>query len=210
MHPELAPETEDLNVLGIRDIDLQYRRDAHVGLYTHPHFHNGTYWPESIGTEDASVPEYVGLEMRDTLNREQRLVYDTVIGNSQQDRADQLLLQIDGGGGTGKSYLINILAAHLSQASSIGEDPVDITVPTGAGSGNIRGKTIHSLLRLPVDKKFEPLTTAVLAEAQKRLRHLKISHHRRKEHVGPSNSWLDSPVYAKSFLGVSNSLVGSM
>ena len=49
MHPELAPETEDLNVLGIRDIDLQYRRDAHLGLYTHPHFHNGTYWPEYIG-----------------------------------------------------------------------------------------------------------------------------------------------------------------
>jgi len=48
-----------------------------------------------------------------------------------------------------------------------------LTAPTGAASSNLRGKTIHSLLRLPVDKKFEPLATAVLAEAQKRLRDLK-------------------------------------
>jgi len=71
-------------------------------------------------------------------------VYDTVIGHSQQDNPEQLLLQIDGGGGTGKSYLIKILAAHLRQANR--EETVALAAPTGVASSNIRGKTIHSLL----------------------------------------------------------------
>jgi len=177
MHPELAPETEDLNILGIRDIDLQYRRDAHLGLYTHPHFHNGTYWPEYIGTEDAPVPEYVGLGKRDTLNREQRLVYDTVIGHSQQDQADQLLLQIDGGGGTGKSYRINILAAYLRQASSI-EDPVDI-----------RARPLVLLAAIFEERRFIHCFAYLLIRSSNRLlplscrstkapKVLEVSHHR--------------------------------
>jgi hypothetical protein len=51
------------------------------------------------------------LEARDSLNPEQRLVYDTVMDHFLTQDPSQLLLHVDGGGGTGKSYLINLLSA---------------------------------------------------------------------------------------------------
>jgi len=171
MLPNRGPTEEDLDLLGARDIDLQYDWNSHVGLYMHPNFSDGRYWKETLAGHSVSPAEFVPWEVRDTLNVQQRLVYDTVIGHSQQDNPEQLLLQIDGGGGTGKSYLIKILAAHLRQANR--EETVALAAPTGAASSNIRGKTIHSLLRLPVDNKFEQLSPTALAEAQHRLQHLK-------------------------------------
>ena len=52
----------------------------------------------------------------DTLNPEQRIVYDTVMGHFMQCIQTPLLLHVDGGGGTGKSYLIKVLSSHLQQA----------------------------------------------------------------------------------------------
>ena len=172
MNPFHGLELENLDVLGNRAIDINYDWFPHVGRFTHPNFANGTYWREIFGSEYAREAEYVPLDARDTLNTQQRLAYDTVIGHSQQGNSDQLLLQIDGGGGTGKSYLIKILSAHLRQARE-GIDPVAITAPTGAASSNIRGTTIHSFLRLPVNKALEPLSSSALRNAQARLRHLK-------------------------------------
>ena len=58
--------------------------------------------------------DYQRFKARGSLNAEQRLVYDTVMGHLlTQDRSQdrcQLFLHVHGDGGAGKSYLINLLA----------------------------------------------------------------------------------------------------
>jgi len=75
------------------------------------------------------------LEARDSLNPEQRPVYDTVMGHFLTRDPSQLLLHVDGGGGTGKSYLINLLSAHLQAATRGRGTLVWRAAPTGV-AGN--------------------------------------------------------------------------
>ncbi|OAQ96606.1 hypothetical protein LLEC1_06670 [Akanthomyces lecanii] len=119
-------EEEDTNVLGRRDIN-QRKAESAVDL----------------------TVEHQPLEARDSLNREQRLVYDTVMGHFVTQDRSQLLLHVDGGSGTGKSYLINLLSAGT---------PVWRAAPTGVAGDQISGTTLHSLLRLPINKDLKPLS----------------------------------------------------
>ncbi|XP_044714700.1 PIF1-like helicase domain-containing protein [Hirsutella rhossiliensis] len=84
--PDCPPSQEMVDLLGRRDIDIQYDWTPHNPLY--------------MDVED--LPS----EARDTLNAEQRIVYDTIVGHFQCESEEQILLHVDGGGGTGKSYLI--------------------------------------------------------------------------------------------------------
>lgn len=109
---------EPLDVLGQRDIDINYNCDPHVGRYTDEGILQGIYWkqlqadnPQNFDIED------IPWEACDTLNPEQRIVYDTVMGHFMQCIQTPLLLHVDGGSGTGKSFLINMLSSHLQQAS---------------------------------------------------------------------------------------------
>ncbi|KAM4061825.1 ATP-dependent DNA helicase PIF1 [Hirsutella rhossiliensis] len=54
----------------------------------------------------ANDVEVLGPHWRNTLNPQQRLVYDTFMGHFQAQNPTQILLHVDGGGGTGKSFLI--------------------------------------------------------------------------------------------------------
>ena len=58
---------------------------------------------------------------------------------------EQLLLIINGEGGTGKSYLINAIRSYLRGKS-------EITATTGKAAFNVNGITIHSFLKLPVGR----------------------------------------------------------
>lgn len=75
----------------------------------------------------------------------QQLAYDLIKCHSQDMSADKepLLIIIPGVAGTGKSYLINAIL-NLLQSTCV------VTAITGKPSYNIRGITIHSLLKLPV------------------------------------------------------------
>jgi len=50
-------------------------------------------------------------------------------------------------GGTGKSFLINVLRKFIIK--SLGKHVV-VAGPTGVAARNVNGKTVHSLLNLPV------------------------------------------------------------
>jgi ATP-dependent DNA helicase PIF1 len=81
----------------------------------------------------------------------QRFVYDIVNThfNSISSNREPLRLIIVGVAGTGKSYLINALRNLL-------QGKCTVTATTGKASYNIRGVTIHSLVKLPIgsrDKK---------------------------------------------------------
>jgi hypothetical protein len=65
---------------------------------------------------------------------------------------------VDGGGGTGKSYMVKILSSHLQQVHPNRKSPILRAAPTGVASNQINGQTLHSLLRLPIDGVYKPLS----------------------------------------------------
>ena len=81
----------------------------------------------------------------------QLLAYNIVKEHVQQSansKEHSLKLIINGEAGTGKSFLINAIRNLL-------QDKCYVTATTGRAAYNINGVTIHSLLRLPVNKKQE-------------------------------------------------------
>ncbi|KAM4067412.1 PIF1-like helicase [Hirsutella rhossiliensis] len=95
------------------------------------------------------------------------------MGHFQARNPTQILLHVDGGGGTGKSFLIKVLSSHLQAAALPNPSPICRVAPTGVASNQIQGSTIHSLLRLPVGGAFTDLPPADAAALQSRLRHVK-------------------------------------
>jgi len=73
----------------------------------------------------------------------QKGAYDIINSHSQQPYPKEpLLLIIIGGGGTGKSYLINAVKNLLQQSCAV-------TATTGKAAFDMHGCTIHSQLKLP-------------------------------------------------------------
>ena len=96
----------------------------------------------------------------------QKLAYDIVHSHCKSNADDQdplCLIIIIGVAGTGKSYLINAIRSVL-------RNKCVVTATTGKASYNIRGITIHSLLKLPVgSRRQKDLTGETLARLQKSL-----------------------------------------
>ena len=79
-----------------------------------------------------------------TFSHMQKRGYNIVKAHSEQlSPKDPLLLIIIGGGGTGKSYLINAIKVLLKQSCAV-------TATTGKAAFSIHGCTIHLMLKLPV------------------------------------------------------------
>ncbi|CAM1507675.1 Fc.00g073160.m01.CDS01 [Cosmosporella sp. VM-42] len=169
--PDNPLTQEGLDLLSRRDIDVNYDWTRHVGTY--PEFRD-SYWKDLIASNPiANDVEVLGPHWRDQLNPQQRLVYDTFMGHFQVQNPTQFLLHVDGGGGTGKSFLIKVLSSHLQAAALPNPSPICRVAPTGVASNQIQGSTIHSLLRLPVGGAFADLRPADAAALQSRLRHVK-------------------------------------
>ncbi|KAI8710625.1 ATP-dependent DNA helicase [Fusarium sp. LHS14.1] len=169
--PDNPLTQEGLDLLGRRDIDVNYDWTRHVGTY--PEFRD-SYWKDLIASNPiANDVEVLGPHWRDQLNPQQRLVYDTFMGHFQAQNPTQILLHVDGGGGTGKSFLIKVLSSHLQAAALPNPSPICRVAPTGVASNQIQGSTIHSLLRLPVGGAFTDLRPADAAALQSRLRHVR-------------------------------------
>ncbi|KAI8411149.1 hypothetical protein FOFC_07743 [Fusarium oxysporum] len=169
--PDCPPSQEAIDLLGRRDIDIQYDWTPHVGRYADPGIVQGDYWRQRIEQNRLYMDvEDMPLEVRDALNPEQRIVYDTFIGHFQCGSEEQILLHVDGGGGTGKSYMIKVLSSHLQRLAGNRPSPIWRAAPTGVASNQIMGTTLHSLLRLPMDRAFTELSPADANAIQKKLR----------------------------------------
>jgi hypothetical protein len=61
---------------------------------------------------------------------------------------------ISGGAGVGKSFLTKVIVAFLQLFTSktFNTNPVVVCAPTGTAANNINGGTLHSLLKIPVNK----------------------------------------------------------
>ena len=71
----------------------------------------------------------------------------TKIGNNKQFQP--LRMTVTGGGGTGKSTLINTLVTIIHQIFQ-DNDSVHVLAPTGAAAFNVGGQTIHQMLNVNV------------------------------------------------------------
>ena len=165
---QLADASDLENILGKRPQDIAYNWHASDHLY------------ERVGEqrdffEQARLlPEVTNRIRNDpsTLQGSQRTAFDTIIDHYRSCftgvASRQLLLHIDGSAGTGKSYLIDMTSTYLfDMAQRNGhQDPVIRAAPTGVAAFGIQGQTLHRLLRLPVRKRFEPLSNSVLLSLQ--------------------------------------------
>jgi ATP-dependent DNA helicase PIF1 len=166
--------------LGKRAFDLQYAWDDKIG--THPDL-TADWWkltkadnPVDFRVDGAMVTNYEDLEVK------QKQLYDLVVDH-YTDTLDlaldqQLLVHVDGEGGTGKTTVVLTMCHRLEQiASERGlPSPVCRGAPTGVAAHNILGKTMHSLFRLPVKKDDYVALSAqarkILQEAWKHVKYL--------------------------------------
>ncbi len=108
------------------------------------------------------------------LNPEQRKLYDTVVDQYSQELAwdrptpSQLLLNVDSVARSRKTFTLLKTCARIQElAREAGkQNPVFRAAPTGIAVFNIIGKTLHSLLRLPVKGKKSDLSVATLQALQ--------------------------------------------
>ena len=85
-----------------------------------------------------------------------------------QPEPSQLLLQVNGQGGTGKTEAILTTYARLQELAATNgkQNPVFRSAPTGVAAYAITGKTPYSLLYLLVRGKMSDLSTATLQSLQ--------------------------------------------
>ena len=104
------------------------------------------------------------------LNAEQQKIYDIVVNQYTQELAidqpepSQLLFHLDGPGGTRKTVALLTTCAKLQElaAANRKQNLAFRAASTGITTYAIMGKTLHSLLRLPVKRKISDLSTATL------------------------------------------------
>ena len=100
------------------------------------------------------------------MNAEQLKAY-TIIRNHFENDLEQLLMIITGIAGSGKSYLLKCIKKLLSEQCLL-------TAYFGIAAYNINGKTLHSLLQLPIrNKSKHELKGNALLKLQKELENVK-------------------------------------
>jgi len=162
-------------MVGNRPIDVEQDWLPHVGRYHFLQEQAREYWQAMKEREVDADEVQVADEVVAGLSPHQRLLYDTFVGHYQQvldgQAPPQLLVQVDGKGGTGKSHALLCTSDRLEQmARENGHRcPVARVAPTGVAANNIRGSTLHSLLSLPVNSSMNVLDQAALGRLQARL-----------------------------------------
>ena len=101
----------------------------------------------------------------------------------------QLLMNISGGAGTGKTFWLNAVRRFSSEA--VGLEFVKAAAPSGTAAFLIGGETLHSLFYLPVGPaKLEPLQGEKLVELQRRFQKVGILIIDEKSMIGQEIFWM--------------------
>ncbi|KAJ6192128.1 hypothetical protein J3E72DRAFT_273784 [Bipolaris maydis] len=179
------PDSNDNNV-DLLGCCAEHNVDWSGLVGTHPDL-QADWWKiskadHSIGTCDIGpVTSYNRRKVK------QKLLWDTFLdhfrGVSNEPIRRQLLLHIDGKGGTGKTTVIMSMCAEVEGITgNLGSCSIVVRVsPTGVAACNFGGSTLHSLLRLLVkDKVYQLLSLGNFRTLQVLLS--PVSHRRRKAH----------------------------
>ena len=100
--------------------------------------------------EEYTIDEQYDVVDINSFSEMQKLAYDIVKSHfddvSSENSKEPLCLIINGVAGTGKSYLINAIRNLLQSKCAV-------AATTGKAAYNIRGVTVHSLLKLPIGSR---------------------------------------------------------
>ena len=107
-------------------------------------------------------PDKLDLQTRvDMLNADQRKVFDTLRDQFLHQKKHEdgqcqceikpLPMFVSGVGGTGKSFLINVLRDLVADMWPLDKVTCAVSAPTGLAAFNVLGITIYRLLQLPVE-----------------------------------------------------------
>jgi len=110
---------------------------------------------------------------------QQKVMKHIIEHYTQKNNLNPIHIFISGSGGVGKSYLTKLIVEWLRICTPqiLGSDPVVVCAPTGTAARNIRGKTIHSELCLPVQHGNQPKYLQLSAKMWDKLRKkLKFVH----------------------------------
>ncbi|KAM4058363.1 PIF1-like helicase [Hirsutella rhossiliensis] len=191
MLPDHPLGEEDIDILGRRDLDVNYDWTPHVGRYTDSGILTGDYWKQRKAENPMSLEvDDQPLDARDSLNPEQRLVYDTVMDHFLTQHASQLLLtqMAEAAPASHTSLTYSPPTSKPPQA----ENACLACRSTGVAGNQISGTTLHSLLHLPINKDFKPLLAIDKAQLQKKLKDVKYLIIDEKSMLGLRQlSWID-------------------
>lgn len=168
------------NALGNRQIDIHADQMLFVGKYIEqwPTIYNypgRDYQKEEITANPAELRiDLQSTGQKELLNSEQRLLYNTVIYYFESMIAGrnlpQILLNVNGRAGTGKSYIIRLILAHLQSLAQrtlqLRRAPVLRLALIGVAVYAINGQILYKLLKLPTRSIFEELSVASLQTVQ--------------------------------------------
>ena len=153
--------------LGMRDLDRIYNWSLHINKYDV----DLSIWDQVKAAN--LIQQYVTVDSSpSSLNTEQGKLYRSVINHFTEyletGQESQLLLNVDRVAGSGKTYTLLKICSQLQELVSTAgrENPVFRAAPTGIAVFNIVGKTLHSLLQLPVRSTAAELSTATLQSLQ--------------------------------------------
>ena len=144
---------------------------------------NLKYWLPNTKEIHENLLTRTGEQMNheyEQLNTKQQMAFDVVkkfilsVRQNGIEATPQLLLNISGAAGTGKSFLLRAIKMFANE--QMGHDNFILTAaPSGTAAFLIGGSTLHSLLLLPVGNPIlEPLSPGNLVLLQEKFKNLGI------------------------------------
>ena len=157
--------TEHVNVEISNITVLQNTQNLYCGEILDAQMNESSWHEISSGASGADFLQRFSL-----LTRDQKKVFQYV--SNMFRKKTPIRIFITGGGGVGKSFLIHLLNYYitLSTSSFSGNSPVLVISPTDVAAFNVKGKTIHSALRLPVHHGYSYDASKLRAATLKQMR----------------------------------------
>jgi ATP-dependent DNA helicase PIF1 len=165
--PEIVDDEEDFMDIEVDD-NIDWSSDRVALDLSNQQVDEATDWIPRMKVS-ANLDQHViqGVPP-ETLNIDQRPIFDAMM-SALADEEPQKLIDVSGGAGTGKSYLIRAILQQ-AQENSGHRNLVKITCPTGSAASHFPdGQTLHSLLKIPVKKgvtELDDLSGGQLASLQ--------------------------------------------
>ena len=141
----------------LSDLNTPFDNSEQTPNSTHYcHLDKGNYSEQQIqemptwiktNKEEYTIDEQYDVADINTFSEMQKLAYDIVKSHFDDTSPErEPLCLINGVAGTGKSYLINAIRNLLQSKCAV-------IATTGKAAYNIRGVTVHSLLKLPIGSR---------------------------------------------------------
>jgi hypothetical protein len=136
---------------------------------------------EKKSSEQHDEEAVVAGGLPEDLNEKQKLAYtivckyiDGIIEDKRNGTTNtpQLLLNISGAAGTGKSFWLNTMRRYSTNRPELPKDFIRSAAPSGTAAFLIGGETLHGLLHLPVGPSLQPLSIGHKFVLQQKMKHV--------------------------------------